>query len=391
MYTAIFQAMQQKQNVFITGAAGTGKSYMLGKLREDFPDIQVTASTGSAAVNVGGTTIHSFSGIGYGDRGAEEITADIHPGAFWRIRNCKRLAIDEVSMLKADIIELINEVFQKIRNDPQPFGGIQMIFIGDFLQLPPVQGDFAFESDAWKDAGVKIFCLSDIHRQSDQEFIQILHAIRMGKVSETDIDTLSRSKVDDTAVRLYARNTKADHYNRRCLNMLDGETVSFEALDEGDERWMEKCITPKYLKIKKDARVMLTINLDIECGLINGSLGTVVMINSNYIKVQFDNGVVRDLEQQTVAKLEVNKKIMAQRIQFPIRLAWAISIHKSQGMTIEKVKVDMEGIFESGQAYVALSRATTLNGLEVINFSMSHVSANKKAVEFMENVLTKND
>lgn len=331
MYDQITTAIEQGRNIFITGPAGTGKSYTLDLLKQDY-DMIVTASTGAAAVNVGGTTIHSFAGIGLADKPVDEILERINPYVEKRIQRCGILAVDEVSMLNAETLNLLNEVFQAVRYSEAPFGGVQMIFFGDFLQLPPVQGGFAFESGAWADAAPKVFHMTTVYRQEDAAFLDILHRARFGQMDDAAVAALSQTQLNGSAVNLFALNAPADRYNMNQLQRLKGKMHSFPAFDDGLPALLKNCITPASLWVKEGARVMLTINLNVGLGLVNGSMGTVIQIKDGTVKVQFDNGMVMELGRETVCKVTQGKKVLATRIQYPLRLAWAISIHKCVGL-----------------------------------------------------------
>jgi len=388
MYNHIKSLIDSGRNIFITGSAGTGKSYILNQLREDF-DMDVTASTGMAAINVSGTTIHSFSGIGIGERSADEVYWRIRSETRDRIRNCKLLAIDEISMLSAEILDLIDAVFKLIRGNKNPFGGIQLIVIGDFLQLPPVAKDeqlpanFAFESNVWTEANFETVLLEKVYRQTDKEFLAALGNIRIGKAMD-----IQGYKTDEHAIRLFALNRLADAYNFDKLRAINKPTRYFEAIDSGEGKAIsliyKNCLAPKDLYLKIGARVMLLINKEIDLGLINGSTGEVINITEGGVEVKFDNGVTLSFGPEICARIIVDKIEVARRIQIPLRLAWAISIHKSQGMTLDKMHVDCEGIFECGQAYVALSRVRSKEGLSVVNLRPELIMANEKAVKFYQ-------
>jgi ATP-dependent DNA helicase PIF1 len=395
MYQEILEAIKSRHNIFITGAAGTGKSYTLKSLQEDFPEMAVTASTGAAAVNIGGITIHSYSGIGIGDRPAEVIEKYMKDQTRDRIKSCDMLAIDEISMINGDLLELLNEVFKYVRHSDQPFGGVQLIVIGDFLQLPPVSKDeqvpFAFESYAWKEADFKTFHLTKVYRQDDQEFCRILADIRKGKVVDEDIRSLvdKDEPKENGYVNLFALNRLSNAYNLENLREIKSPNVFIQGHDFGEEKYKaildKHCLAPKELFLKVGARVMLLLNLDQEAGLINGSMGYVVDIckQARAVRVKFDNGITTDIHTETVTQITVDQEVVAHREQVPLRLAWAISIHKSQGMTLDRVRIDMSGIFEYGQVYVALSRAKTMQNLYIKNLNKSSIRAHPKAVEFI--------
>lgn len=393
MYNTILSLIKSGKNVFITGQAGTGKSYYLTQLQQDLPDLVVTASTGVAAINVSGTTIHSFSGIGIGDRSAKQIAYSMYTEQRIRLNYCKCLAIDEISMLSADTLDLINDVFKTIRRNDKPFGGIQLIVIGDFLQLPPVEKNgkeprFAFESDSWQESDFKIINLEEQFRQKDPAFLADLNKIRFGE----SIEIIATSNHED-ALHLFALNRPADEYNQLKLQSIKSPIHHFEARDIGSIYHInsidKNCLVPKNLYLKVGARVMLLINKYIGLGLINGSIGNVTKIEGRSVTVNFDNGSELDLGYETVAKIMDDKVELASRSQIPLRLAYAISIHKSQSLSLDKVCIDFEGTFESGQAYVALSRVRSKSGLSVKNLRPNLIKANKKAVEFYKKMSTK--
>lgn len=423
MYNKILSLVQSGKNIFITGAAGVGKSFYLNQLKQDLPDLVVTATTGVAAINVEGFTIHSFSGIGIGNRSAKQTAYSMHPEQKLKIIHCSKLAIDEISMLNADIFDLINEVFKIVRYKYSnlPFGGIQLIVIGDFLQLPPVEKDgkepkFAFESVSWKEANFQVVNLTEQHRQKDTAFIEELNKIRLGEMIE-----ITSTSIHDNALHLFALNHFADEYNKNKLNEIKGQIYHFEARDSGNPYNIasidKNCLVPRNLYLKIGARVMLLINKYIEIGLINGSIGNITKINNNTVTVQFDNGANLDLFYEKVAKImgtdteyhsypkevdgktilesteikKENKIELASRTQIPLRLAYAVSIHKAQGLSLDKVCIDFSGTFESGQAYVALSRVRSKTGLSVKNLRPNLIKANKKAVEFYKNMSKQNE
>jgi len=395
-YGEIIQAIHEGRNVFVTGQAGTGKSFILNRLRSEIPYMVVTASTGAAAVNVGGTTIHSFSGIGIGTKPASVIASNMWPQKIDEIIGCQILAIDEISMLSGKLFNLINKVFKYVRNDDRPFGGVKLVCIGDFLQLPPVSRDtqekFAFESESWDECGFINIVLEKIYRQNDINILEILGRARFGKMTEHDERILNNPQQDhdEDIIRLFARNKPAQQFNDAKLNQLPGKRYFFKADDYGSPKHIESLnkysLCPQHLFLKLEARVMLLINKDVSNGLINGSLGHVVELNNQFVTVQFDNGAEMNFQKEVVCKIEKGEQTLAHREQIPLRLAWAISIHKSQGMTLEKVKIDMGGIFEYGQGYVALSRAKSLTGLYVQNLRYKEVIAHPKAIEFMERI-----
>lgn len=403
---AVAKAAQAGQSILITGEAGTGKSMLLGKLVEKFGGrLPVTATTGIAAVNVQGVTLHSWAGLGMGDQTARQIAARINQQRakhYLNITGFNRLAIDEISMLSAELMNKVDEVFRIVRRNDRPFGGMQLILFGDFLQLPPViknpaeeaHGVFAFQSRAWQDAGIRVAMLRKVFRQTDLEFSQALSNIRVGNCSERARAMLnSRFRKPDPdptiePVIVHTHNVDVEDYNEGRLNELPGKVIEYKAQDTGREsaiKLLEKnCLAPTLLRLKEGAQVMLLANVEPESGLANGSIGRVESFAGGDSKrpvVRFTNGLVRELERQSW-QIKDDGRVLAERFQIPLRLAWSITAHKSQGMSLDKIKVFLAKCFAPGQAYVALSRARTLPGLFIESGSRDSIKASEDAVRF---------
>lgn len=392
-------------NTMVTGPAGTGKSTLLSYLRTKYPDMPVTASTGIAALNVGGCTLHSWAGLGIGDKSAEEIAGAINKkrnNVFYVMRKVKRLAIDEISMVEASTLDKVDRILQLVRGNSTPFGGVQVILFGDFLQLPPVGEDgqpvrFAFEARCWGPAQFKVYLLTEVMRQKDREFADILSRVRIGDTSE-EVRRVLRPRINAedptphiTPVTLATHNAIADAINAQKLAQLSTPEETWEAQDWADGEFSQKtldknCIAPKTLTLKVGAQVMLLRNIDADAGLVNGSLGELVDIRkgaygSMVPVVKFSNGTTREIEQAEWSIIK-NKEVQASRRQIPLRVGWAISIHKSQGLSLDKVRVHLAKCFADGQAYVAMSRARSLPGLFIADISGNSIRANKVALEF---------
>lgn len=407
--SGVYRTIVNLDNVLVTGSAGTGKSVLLRHARTHFRDLYlrlgVVGSTGIAAVNVGGLTLHTWAGLGMGDEKAEKIVNriifDSNQRAFENITQTNHLAIDEISMIGGTLFEKVDKVFRAVRKRDEPFGGMQLILFGDFLQLPPVSESnekrepFAFETQAWKDAKFKVHNLTKVFRQADQEFADVLNSVRKGDVT-AKVSTLLNScyrKTDPNPeippVILTTHNADADNINKRRLAMLEVEGHGYNAEDEGSERAkkiLERCLMPASLDLKVGAQVMCCFNLDQDRGVVNGTLGKVVGFAGAFSKmpiVKFNNGVTMNMEAVTW-QIRENEKVIGSRTQIPLRLAWAITVHKSQGMTLDKVEVHLGKAFEFGQAYVALSRARTKDGLFIASGSKASIKAHPKAVNFYE-------
>lgn len=409
----ILDLIYQGKNIFITGHAGTGKSYILNRLKEKIPTLVVTSTTGIAAVNVKGQTIHSWAGVGICNRPVEQTVDRILKKSTLKknIQKSSLLALDEVSMLDIKTFEYVDAVLKKVRENTAPFGGIQVIFIGDFFQLPPVtkteiREKYCFNSPLWEEFGFETVKLTENHRQKEENFINALAHMRVNALTKEDINLLRTREVYgeidvSDILHIFATNGEADGYNTYKLNSIDSQIYNLYAYDgiykgkklfdtptnERETNMFNRidavCNAEKNITLKQDVRVMLLTNLDFERGLINGSCGTVLEIEEDYVLVIFDNGVTEKIQRHDF-EFYNNEVLVAVRKQFPLRLAYGITIHKSQGMSLDKLVVDCSRIFEKGQAYVALSRIKTLEGLYLRNFSSQKVMVDEEVVKFYE-------
>jgi len=408
--------VEKGNNILITGGAGTGKSFLLNYIRKNFKEknIAITASTGIAAVNISGSTIHSWLGIGLANGSLEQIIQNIRHSKFAKLRRKIRatniIAIDEISMISAATFDIISEVLKAIREDNRPFGGLQMILFGDFLQLPPVSNDkngplaeLCFKSDAWIKGDIKIVDLKEIFRQNERRFIDLLNNLRFGRIDEKDATLLeSRMKVEDKNISLRptiltSHNYKADEINVSQLKNIVGEEKSFCAEYSGDPQKIEflkkNCIANDILRLRIGAQVMMIKNTLQKDGIINGSLGIVRGFSKkkSYPIVEFMNNSIHTIayEEWAVEKFDDDKKEFVKEAsiaQIPLILSWAITIHKSQGLTLDKISCDLSEIFSYGQAYVALSRARNINGIFIKSINFKKIKANPQAIEFYENI-----
>ena len=367
-------------NVFLTGEPGAGKTYTIDRFKEwldkEHRDYAITASTGIAASHLNGSTIHSFCGLGI-RRNLNKEELDGIKRNRWvveRIRQVKTLVIDEVSMLDAVSINDVHNVLQAVHNNKKPFGGVQIVFVGDFFQLPPVsKGDenrhFAFESHAWQAAAPVVCYLTEQHRQSDPEFLEILTAMRSGGITEVHRERLiacQRTEKPDTI--LYTHNADVDALNKSELAKLPGKVHTYMMQSGGNDILVQTlkrgCLSPEKLELKKGAVVMMTRN-NFNEGYVNGSIGKVKDITKG------GDPIIELLNGKTVRpemaewNFTERKEVKAFIRQLPLRLAWAITVHKSQGMSLDNASVDLSKTFEFGQGYVAVSRVRTLQGLHL--------------------------
>ncbi len=406
-------------NVFLTGEPGSGKTYTVNAyvkwLREQGIEPAITASTGIAATHIGGYTIHSWSGIGVKSCLTEYDLDHMatNERLVKRVSGARILIIDEVSMLSGETLTMVDQACRTLRSSGAPFGGLQVILVGDFFQLPPVSGAkkwgntenlfesedkgpkpdkrFAFRSPSWEAANFLVAYLSEQHRQEDQTFLNLLGAIRRGEVSE-DHHEILKERFDvverKDAPRLFSHNVDVDSLNSRELDKLAINTREFQMSSRGPETLVAQikkgCLSPEKLCLKVGARVMFTKN-NFEEGFVNGTLGKVVGFSetSGCPEVLTDKNKFIEVSPAEWA-IEDNNRILASVSQIPLRLAWAITIHKSQGMSLDAAEMDLSQTFEYGQGYVALSRVRTLSGLSLkgINRRALEVHPDIQAADF---------
>lgn len=394
----ILDAVLRGKNIFFTGSAGTGKSFLLRKIIAALPpDVTIaTASTGVAACHIGGITLHQFAGIGLGTANSErcfEMASRNSSAALWR--KTKHLIIDEISMVDGDYFDKIEAVARHIRKNERPFGGIQLILCGDFFQLPPVskkdkKAKFCFQSNAWTKCIHFNYELQTVYRQKDPEFIKILNNIRIGRVTDDIAKTLkatAKQKIENNgilATRLCSHVNEVEEINEFQLNELKGESKTYIAQDSDQSMTKilnQQLTVPDKLILKIGAQVMLLKNINVSNGLVNGARGVVIKFADNVPIVQFKSGI------QYHAKLEkwnlrTNIGTIVYRKQIPLKLAWAFSIHKSQGLTLDCVEMCLARVFDAGQSYVALSRAQSLQSLRVLEFNNQQVWAHSDVLMF---------
>lgn len=371
-------------NVFLTGEPGAGKTFVINQyvnwLEAAGMHVAVTASTGIAATHIGGMTIHSWSGVGIKDyltpqdldaiAGKERIVK--------RVKATQVLVIDEISMLDGKILNSVDKILRTIRESEEPFGGIQVVCIGDFFQLPPVtrQGDimtYAFMSESWLALRPLICYLSEQHRQEDEMFLGLLNSIRKNEIEEDHYTLLNEQTdigyEDIEPTRLYTHNADVDAVNNQKLAELPGRIRKFQMEGKGGkpliEGLMKNCLSPQMLELKEDAMVMCTKN-NFEVGYVNGTLARVIEFDSSGAPVIETTQGKRITMENTSWEVAEDGKVLAQITQYPLRLAWAITVHKSQGMSLDAAEIDLSKAFVYGQGYVALSRVRSLEGLKVL-------------------------
>ena len=397
-------------NVYLTGSAGSGKTYLLNHyidyLKKNKIEVAVTASTGIAATHMNGITIHSWSGLGIRDALSEDAMTELEERRYlWdRIQRTKVLIIDEVSMLHHFRLDLVDMLVRRFKRDERPFGGMQVVLCGDFFQLPPVsrQGErpayFVYHSDAWKALDPTICYLHEQHRQTDENHVGILNEIRRNDVSESTYELLQgrfNKEPDNQAepTRLYTHNIDVDTINNKALGEIGEESRIFEMSSHGRPPLVEilkkSCLAPENLHLKIGARVMFVKN-NFEGGYVNGTLGKVVDFEMDAPIVMTTKGERIKAVPMSWA-IEEEGKVKAEISQVPLRLAWAITVHKSQGMSLDAVEVDLSKSFERGMGYVALSRVRTLGGLKLLGLNGMALQVNDEVSEFDQSLQTFSD
>jgi ATP-dependent exoDNAse (exonuclease V) alpha subunit len=398
------EILKMGRNVFITGAAGSGKTHLLNQyikhLRSMGADVGITASTGIAATHMGGMTIHAWSGIGIRDSLSESDVEYVTSLSYLRsrIKDTKILIIDEISMLHDFRLDMVEKVVREIKNSKEIFGGMQVIFCGDFFQLPPVgrRGEsparFAYHSKIWRDLNLKICYLHEQFRQKDSEYFEILNAIRNNKISDKVLSHLSgrfnkKVEIDAEPTKLYSHNLNVDAENERELEKIKGSVFEYGMTESGGHKFVESlkksCLAPETLKIKKGAKVMFVKN-NFESGFANGTLGIVADCNPCGIKVRVAGGKIIDVKPMQWT-IDDDGRVKGLIEQYPLRLAWAIKVHKSQGMSLDAAEVDLSQSFENGMGYVALSRVRSLKGLSLIGFNDKALKVSDEVMQFDKN------
>lgn len=395
--------LKSGQNVFLTGPAGSGKTYVLNQyikyLKKKKIKHGVTASTGIAATHLNGITIHSWCGIGIKDKLDEKdilhITSKFE--LIMRFLNNKVLIIDEISMLHAYRLDMVDVVCKAFKRSTEPFGGMQIVMCGDFFQLPPVtrgneDGRFAYKSNVWNEMDLKICYLEEQHRQSDDKILKILNDIRTNNVTEETIAYLETRYYKsisgfDTPTKLFTHNIDVDRINNFELEKIKEEPHEYKMTSSGPRELVEVlkkgCLAPENLVLKKGALVMFVKN-KFAAGYVNGTLGKVVGFDDEdhpIVEIKGEKHIYVAAESWAIEEREIVK---AQIDQLPLRLAWAITVHKSQGMSLDAAEIDLSKSFVPGMGYVALSRVRTLDGMKLTGLNGTALKVNEEVLEMDE-------
>jgi ATP-dependent exoDNAse (exonuclease V) alpha subunit len=376
------EVMLSGESVLLTGPAGAGKTFVLNQFirlaKSEGKHVSVTATTGLAATHLGGTTIHSWSGIGISDSLQQGFIEYMAKGRREIIEKTDVLIIDEVSMLHDYRLDMVDEVCRVVRKKDEPFGGIQLIMSGDFFQLPPINrgdsraGGFVVNSNVWQELDPAICYLEEQHRQNDEELLDILDAMRAGELRRNHAEELLKRvgiepENNELLTELHTVNIDVDKINEARLDLLEGDELFYTQTTTGGKNYVENLqrsvLAPATLRLKKGALVMAVKNSP-ERKYVNGSLGIVIGFEpgTEYPIVEFKSGKVVTMSPDTWELRDGDKK-RASITQIPLRLAWAITVHKSQGMTLDAARIDLRKAFVEGMGYVALSRVKNLRNL----------------------------
>jgi len=392
------EIMLSGQSVLLTGPAGAGKTFVLNQFiklsKFEGKHVSVTATTGLAATHLGGTTIHSWSGMGIHDSVSPGFVDHISKTRREIIEKTDVLIIDEISMLHDFRLDMVDEICRVVRKKDEPFGGIQLIMSGDFFQLPPINrgdsraGGFVVNSEVWHELDPVICYLQEQHRQDDEKLLEILNAIRAGDVRRHHAETLlARAEVfpDDLEqlTELHTVNIDVDKINEAKLATIDEDEIVYTQTTTGSESYVEglqrSVLAPAQLKVKKGALVMAVKNSP-DRKYANGSIGTIIDFEpyTEYPIVEFKNGKEVSMIPDTWEQRDGDKK-RASITQIPLRLAWAITIHKSQGMTLDAARIDLRKAFVEGMGYVALSRVKNLDNLYLTGINQMALKVSEDA------------
>uniref|UniRef100_A0A7C4R244 AAA family ATPase n=1 Tax=candidate division CPR3 bacterium TaxID=2268181 RepID=A0A7C4R244_UNCC3 len=400
-------------NVFLTGEPGSGKTYTINGyvnyLRSHGIEPAITASTGIAATHIGGMTIHSWSGIGVKNRLSKSDLHNIITNEYAkkRIENASVLIIDEVSMLPPETLDMVDLICREIKGNQAPFGGIQVVLVGDFFQLPPVvkksideysqdalfgqiKSRFVYGSDVWENAELVTCYITEQYRQDDDMLTSILSKIRSNSFGADSLANIKKRRVDaiktpEYIPRLFSHNVDVDMVNNQMLAKIPGKTRVFPMITKGHEALvavMKKgCLSPENLQLKIGASVMFTKNSP-KGDYVNGTLGIIEGFSHEnglpIVKIRNGHKIEASYADWTV---EEDGKVRGKLTQIPLRLAWAITVHKSQGISLDEAVMDLSSVFEFGQGYVALSRVRRLSGIHILGWNEKAFQVNPEVLE----------
>jgi ATP-dependent DNA helicase PIF1 len=396
----VLEKVKNGLNVCITGGAGTGKSYLIGEIFSTLHSTKhmaVTAMTGSAALLIRGTTLHRRLSLRLAKGTASEIASNISKyrkyTAYYDILELDLLIIDECSMLNDILFDKVSSVLQILRRNQRPFGGVQVVLVGDLYQLPPVEGRYCFQSATWPKCHFEICELTQNMRQKDDEpFMEMLKRLRLGRCSREDLAVLRSLKETQFTegiepTKLYCKNVDVDLINSEALQKIGGQLFTFPTRYTGSKeasaQYAKASNVPEQVTVSIGAQVMITYNYLPGAGLVNGTRGVVTALDQTTVTIRLLDG-----REETIpyVKIEQDDDPDVGLDFMPLKLAWAVTIHKSQGMTLDAIEIDIgSNIFTVGQAYTALSRARNLKSVRVVDVAARSFCTSKDVMDFFAN------
>lgn len=392
---AAFDAVRQGKNIFLTGIAGAGKSFTVAAVvdwaKNHNMRYGVTASTGAAAVLLGGQTLHSFAGIGTGAGSTQALIVKVlgRKPVCKKLQKLELLIIDEISQVDAQLFDKISAVFSAVRKNKAAFGGVQMILAGDFAQLAPVNGDYCFRAVSWAALNITLHDLTHSQRQEKQAFVDLLQRARWGELLAEDVEILAATEAhtwpgDVRPTRMFSTNNAVDKVNmdemKRLTPLSPPRTyVTDYSAHPHSKVWADSGRIPESVQMAVGAQVMLTVNLP-DLHLVNGSRGVVAALHPTTVDVRFLAGH----RVETIQRYKLcNEETRSMSVEFlPLRLAWAISIHKAQGATLDLAVVDLAHTFGDGMAYTAISRVRSLDCMRVVGLTANSFKCNELVSSF---------
>jgi len=399
--------MKRDSNVFITGSAGTGKSHLIRYYKQHHNKrIPILSSTGVSAVILGGRTVHSFFSLGTMDEEIYVILGRIYrnPKLLARLQGLREVIIDEVSMLSGKVFDMIDAILKDIKQNDSPFGGVQLICVGDFFQIPPIDllkdkktPDYAFISKSWRNAHFVSVELKEPMRQSENEFLEVLNNIRQGVCTDRDDRFLRQHLLKQGEVfegtRLFSKKDRVRNFNMKKLDEIQAPMQEYWTEFKGEEQHIKrmKKVLPidDVIQLKIGALVMIRVNdnKNKEYEYVNGTMAKVYDFGYDHIKLQKLDGQIVSLKKHTFQMKDGEGTVICESINFPLTVAFAITSHKSQGSTIDRCIVDLNEAWNSQMIYVALSRVSSSQGLRIIGHNRRKISSNplvKKYYQYIE-------
>jgi len=388
--------MEGRENIFLTGGPGTGKSFLIREFLNECPEtVPVVASTGAAAILIGGRTFHSFFGLGIMQGGAEAVVEKAlkNKRLRKRLKQTSVLVIDEVSMLSGETLDAAEHIARAVKKSILPWGGIRVIAVGDFAQLPPItrgkDKEWCFLSQAWARSHFKKVILREVKRTEDAAFLEVLEDIRWGKTSERVRKFLnerlaSADQVGSDVPHVFPRRAQTDAFNRARLNEIEYESRFYNTEYRGKDIYVERlkrdAPIPEVLELKKNALVMLRMN-DTKQRYVNGTVGTLEELDDDFLLIRVGKQLL-EIKPFTFTILDDEGVEAAFAMNFPLSLAYASTIHKMQGSTLERCHISLRSLWEPGQAYVALSRARSGDGITLMDWDESSIRADSAVQQF---------